>query len=372
MKKVLLYVCLALCLLSKGVCETLEDGLYQAMEQVDISALEEAAQEENLSERVLRLARGEVVWDAQEILASLRDAALGELKGSFRKMVGMIAPALLCALAGMLGGKNQSVAAIAQNVCFLALAAIMAEDMKAYLKVAEEAVVHMDEIMQALFPLLLTLLSAVGATRGAAIFQPAIAAASGTMTTLVRLFSLPMALGVAVVTLLDSLSEKIRLKRLAGVLRSVSTWTLGIAFTVFIGVTAMQGLSAGMADGVSIRAAKYAVDHFVPVVGGMFADTMDTLVGCSLLIKNALGVTGLMLLFSAGAIPMVHTLCAALTYRLCAALLQPAAQDRIAGTLHGFSDVLTLLFVIQLSVGAMFLLLVAQLLVVGNAAVGLR
>lgn len=359
-------------LFPSGLCESMEDGLQKVLDTLDVSALEEAAQTENMADILLSLSRGEIVWDVEGVLERLQKAALCELQGSFHRMLSLIGPALLCGLFGLLHGRGKGVVALAENICFLVLSAVMAADLKVYLTAAEQAVVRMDEIMQALFPLLLMLLSAVGATSGAALFQPAIAAASGTMTTLVKSVSLPMALGVAVVTMLDSLSEKMRLKRLAGVLRSCATWTLGIAFTVFIGVTAMQGLTTGTADGVSIRAAKYAVDHFVPVVGGMFADTMDTLVGCSLLIKNALGVTGLMLLLTAAGAPMLRTLCAALMYRLCAALLQPVAQERVAGTLHGFSDVLTLLFVIQLSVGAMFLLLVAQLLAVGNATVTLR
>ena len=40
--------------------------------------------------------------------------------------------------------------------------------------------------------------------------------------------------------------------------------------------------------------------------------------------------------------------------------------------MQDFSDVLMLLFVIQLSVGAMFVLLVAQMLAVGNLTVMLR
>lgn len=352
--------------------ESLEDGLKKVLDGMDVTSLESAAETENVKDVLLELARGNVVWDVQSVWAHLEETMLGEMRGSFRRMLLLIGPSLLCALAGLLRNHGKAAAALAENVCFLTLAAVMAADLKVYLTAAEQAVLQMDEIMQALFPLLLMLLSAVGATSGAALFQPAIAAASGTMTTLVKSVSLPLAMGVAVVTILDSLSAAMRLKRLAGVLRSCATWTLGIAFTVFIGVTAMQGLTAGIADGVSIRAAKYAVDHFVPVVGGMFADTMDTLVGCSLLIKNALGVTGLMLLLMAAGAPMLRTLCAALMYRLCAAFLQPVAQDRVAGTLHGFSDVLTLLFVIQLSVGAMFILLVAQMLTVGNATVTLR
>ncbi|MBR5232492.1 MAG: stage III sporulation protein AE [Clostridia bacterium] len=372
MKKGCIAVLLLIALMSCARGEELDQGLARVLEGIELDALERAAQEENLGETVLLLARGEVIWNAGEVLSHLKTFVLGEVQNSMQRMMGLLAPSLLCALIGVLRGKGKSVVSLAESICFLALAAVMGSDIKTYLAAAEGAVNRMDEIMESLFPILLTLLASVGSTAGTALFQPAVAAASGTMTTLVRNVSLPMALGMAVITMLDSLSEKMRLHRFSMLLRSCATWTLGIAFTVFIGVTALQGLSAGTADGVSIRAAKYAVDHFVPVVGGMFADTMDTLVGCSLLIKNALGITGMALLFAAAGLPMLRTLCAALMYRLCAALLQPVGQERVAGTLHGFSDVMTVLFVIQLSVGAMFMLLIAQMLAVGNAAVMLR
>ena len=110
----------------------------------------------------------------------------------------------------------------------------------------------------------------------------------------------------------------------------------------------------------------------MPVVGGMFADTMDTLVGASLLIKNAMGLTGLLLLLSTAAAPMIQTLGSVLLYRLCAALLEPLADGSVCRCVQDFSDVLMLLFVIQLSVGAMFVLLVAQMLAVGSLTVMLR
>ena len=104
----------------------------------------------------------------------------------------------------------------------------------------------------------------------------------------------------------------------------------------------------------------------------LLSGTLMALLPQGSLRRTAAMVTGLMMLLTAGGLPMLRTLCAALMYRLCAALLQPVAQERVAGTLQGFSDVLTLLFVIQLSVGAMFLLLIAQVLAVGGATVMLR
>jgi len=334
--------------------------------------LEEKSGQTDLKGLVTDLAQGKAVLEAGRILEALKKMVDGEMKLAFRRLPGLLAPAILCALTGVMRKSRDTIAHLCENVCFLSLAAVMASDLQTFLTEAENAVLRMSEMMQVLFPLLLMLLAAVGAAKGAALFQPAVSAAGGTMTTFVRSVSLPLCTGMAVVTLLDSLSETMRLKRLCQLLRSAATWTLGIAFTVFIGVTAMQGLTAAAADGVGIRAAKYAVDHFVPVVGGMFADTMDTLVGCSLMVKNALGATGLVLLLSVAAVPLVRTLSAALMYRICAALLQPVAQERVANTLQGFSDTLMLLFAIQLSVGAMFLLLVAQVLAVGNFTVMLR
>ena len=372
MKRLMALVMLMLLLPALACAQGLDAGLEQALGQVDLAPLETAAREDNLRVYLLRLAKGEMIWDARQVLDTLLRRLLGEARSSFSRMMGLLAPALLASAAGLLGGKRRDVIRIAESACFLALAATIAADMQLYLREAEQAVSRMAEMMQALFPILLTLLAAVGGSYGAALLEPAVSAASGIVTALVRGVSLRLSTGVAVVTLLDHLSPRMRLSRLAGLLRTASNWLLGVAFTVFLGVTSLQGLTASAADGVSIRAAKYAVDNFVPVVGGMFADTMDTLVGCSLLIKNAVGVTGLALLLSAAAVPMIRTLCAVMTYRLCAALLQPVAPSRAADLLQGFSDALMLLFIIQLSVSAMFVLLVAQVLAVGNGTVGLR
>ena len=372
MKRGLLLLLLLLLLPGMGQAEAVEAGLQQALDQVDVQALERVSGQQGLREVILRLARGETVWDAAESLRLLEEMAGRELRLSFSRMLGLMAPALLSAVAAALRTRSGSAAEMAENACFLVLSAALAADMRGYLVEAEQNVTRMAELMQTLFPMLLTLLAAVGATNGTALFKPAIAAAGGLMTTLARGVSLKLALGSAVVTLLDHLSPRMRLSRLGSLLRSACTWTLGIAFTVFIGVTAVQGLTAAVSDGIGIRAAKYAVDNFVPVVGGMFADTMDTLVGCAMMVKNALGITGLALLLGVTGLPLLRTLCAVLVYRLCAALLQPVAPQRASGMIHVFSEVLMLLFIIQLSVAAMFLLLTAQLLAVGHITVGLR
>ena len=230
----------------------------------------------------------------------------------------------------------------------------------------------MSEMMQAIFPLMVTLLAAVGGTASSAFYQPAVMAAAGSMTTLISHVTLPFAVSVAVLTMVGSLSDGLRISRLRRLLRQVAEWTLGFGFTVFIGVMTVQGVSAAAVDGVSIRTAKYAMDNFIPIVGGMFADTVDTLVGCSLIVQNAVGALGLILLLGALAAPLLRTVATMFLYRAASAFLQPIGDSPLARGMGEYAEVFSLLFIIQLSVGAMFLLLVAQLLTVANLTVMLR
>ena len=230
----------------------------------------------------------------------------------------------------------------------------------------------MSDAMQVIFPMLLSLLAAVGGSVSSTVLQPAVLAASGTMTAIVRDVTLRLLLCAGAVTAICHLSDRIHLGRLASLLRDAANWTLGVCFTVFIGVMVVQGVSSAAIDGVSIRTAKYAIDNFVPVVGGMFSDTVDTLVGCSLLVKNALGVFALLVLLGALLTPLMQALASVLVFKVCAALLEPVADERLVACVGDLADVLMALFSALLCVGAMFFLLVAQVLVVGNMTVMLR
>ena len=358
---------------------SLDESLQTVLDSLSITEFQQAvdsmtAEPVDIRDTVLKLARGEVAWDFSKLMESLSGSLLSALTGSLWRISRVLVPAVLCGILMHMRGAfaGDAVTEISRYACFLLVAVFMVQDLTEHIALAQKTIDLLSGAMQNLFPLLLTLLAAVGGTASAAFFQPAVVAASGTMTSLIRHVTMPFAVGAAVLIILDHVSEKVHVGRLASLFKQMANWTLGVSFTVFIGVTMVQGLGTAAVDGVSIRTAKYAIDNFVPIVGGMFADTVDTLVGCSLLIKNALGTTGLMVLVGICLTPMIQALCAVFIYRLCAAILQPVAESSIVDCLYDFSHVLMLLFIIQLSISAMFLLLVTQMLVVGNLTVMLR
>ena len=379
MKRFAVLMLFSLLLLPWTACaENIDKGMEAAVEQLELGELDqlldslgEPFASQGLRETLLKIARGEWTLSMDALLKLVGRRFLNVLTGSWWRITRLLAPALAVGICNALGQEKHG-AKVAGYGCFLLVAAFMVRDLIDQAKLAADTVERMSGGMQHLFPILLTLLAAVGGSNGSALFQPAVVAAAGTMTTAIHRVVLPLATSSALVSIVDHLGEENRFSRLASLLHTAATWTLGICFTVFLGVIVTQGLGASALDGVTIRTAKYALDNFIPVVGGLFADTVDTLVGGSLLIQNALGTTGLLLILGICLMPLMQTLGTVVLYRGTAAVLQPVAEGRILKCMESYAEALMLLFIVELCAAAMYVLLIAQILAMTNLTVLLR
>ena len=88
---------------------------------------------------------------------------------------------------------------------------------------------------------------------------------------------LPLVFLSAVFTMINSITEKDYVKKLAGFLRKGTIFLTGFAVTVFTGIAAIQGMVTKAADGILINTTKFSLDNFVPIVGGFAADSLDML-----------------------------------------------------------------------------------------------
>ena len=294
---------------------------------------------------------------------------LSAIRTSLWRLTRLMAPAMLWSLLKRVSGKSSEAG---RTVCQLCVCVFLAQDLSDHIHLATSAVQRMNNGMQGLFPLLLTMMAAVGGASGSAIMQPAVVASASTLTTLMTKVTVPLATASAILTLLCHLGDGLRLHRLAAFVQSLAAWTLGICFTVFIGVLTTRTVTAAALDGMTLRVSKYALSHFIPVVGGLFADTVDTLVGSGMLVQSALGVTGLILIAGYALSPLCQTLAAGMLYRLASALMQPVSDGSLSTCIHDFGRVLMLLFITQLCAAAMFLMLIAQLITVSAMTMMLR
>lgn len=265
--------------------------------------------------------------------------------------------------------EQQSVSQIADLFIFFALLALVTHSFIETLGAARHAIETMNHFMLATVPLTVTLLAASGSIASAAFFQPMLLFTVHFVSNVVFYVVFPLIFFSAVLDLTSTLSVRYQLTRLAGLFRSVGIGVLGLALAGFIGVTTIQGAGKGIVDGVVLRTMKFGVSTFVPVVGKAISDAAETVLSASLLVKNAVGVAGLVVICLIAVFPAIKILAVSLMYGGSAAMMQPLGETPMVACLGTLGKTLVLVFACVAAVALMFFFSLCILLASANLAV---
>lgn len=282
--------------------------------------------------------------------------------------------AVVCVLLTHLGQSfaAQNVSKLAFYVCYLVMMGLAVNSFLATVRLGRSAVGDLVGFMYALLPVVTSLLAAAGGVTASALLDPMVLGSVATIGHLVQNLVFPLAVLTAVVTLVGHLAEGFSLTRLSALLRDVTIGMTGTLLAGFVGLLVARGVTAAAADGVGLRAAKYVSGTFVPVVGKGISDAMETVAGCSLVLKNAMGGYGAWTLAVLTALPLAKILAVIAIYRVAAALVQPLGETRLADALHTFGNCFVVLFAVTALVGLAFFLGLTILVALGNLTYALR
>ena len=217
-----------------------------------------------------------------------------------------------------------------------------------------------------IFPVLLTLLTALGGSVSVGIYQPAIAMLGEVFVSLISYVLLPIFIFSIVFSVVGNLSNNVKLDKFVSFLQGAFKWTIGLCFTIFLGFVSIQGIVAGSVDGLSIRTAKYAIKSYIPIVGGYLSDGISIIMASSALIKNAIGGVGLMILFFMVVSPIVNIALYMLSLRFIAGIIEPLGDGKTANFLSSISKSLSLLIALLIAVSFMYLVLTGLIMCSAN------
>lgn len=268
--------------------------------------------------------------------------------------------------------ENKTVSKVAYAISYVVLIIIAINSFSVAVEYAKSAISSMIHFMVAMMPLLLTLLASMGNIVSVSVMHPLIIFMVHTIGTLIYTIVFPLLFLSAILHIASSLTDKYKVTHLADLMRNISVSLLGVFLTVFLGVISVRGATAAVFDGITIRTAKYVTGNFVPVVGRMFSDATDTVITASLLVKNAIGLSGVIVIVMLCAFPALKILAIALIYNISAAIMQPLGSSPIASCLQTIGKSLIYLFAALASVGLMFFLALTIMIAAGNFSVMMR
>lgn len=349
------------------------DELQQIIDTMD-DDLKEYIPEINIKGFLTKIINGESIISLQDIVQGTVKYFLKEVVANWNILGQIIVLAAIYALLSNLQSafENDVVGKLANNVCYLVIITITIKSFMIALDLGTETIEIMVTFMQILLPILLTILIALGGVTTSAFFHPVLLGAIGFIGTIIKSVVLPLILFSAVLEIVNNLSSKVQVTKLASLLKQSAVVILGFVLTTFIGIISIQGITASTVDGVTIRTAKFAVDKFIPIVGGFLSDAMDTVIGYSLLLKNGIGVIGLIFIFIICLAPMLKIIALVTIYRICAAIVEPIAKSQLSNCLNHMSNSLVLIFATVASVAIMFFITITVIVGASNITVMMR
>lgn len=238
--------------------------------------------------------------------------------------------------------------------------------------VVKDAIDTLGTIVDVTTPVLIGLLTSIGGFSSSALLSPAMAALTGGVFTAVRVAILPAILIALVLAVASNISSMIKLQKTSSLIYSFVKWALTLIMIVFLGVMAIKGLSGAAIDGITFKTAKYTIDKMVPVIGGMFSDSLDTLMACGLMVKNGVGIVGVVIMGCAMAAPIAAVVGNMFLFKLAAAVSEPFADERCTAMFTGIAGAVQLMAVVLLLCCAMAFISVAVFIGAANTAIMLR
>ncbi|QOT00702.1 stage III sporulation protein AE [Brevibacterium sp. JNUCC-42] len=268
--------------------------------------------------------------------------------------------------------EKNTVSVVAYAIAYLVLMVLAMNSFHVAITYAKDAIQGMSDFMLAMIPLVLALLASMGNLASAAMFHPIIVFMINISGFLISTIIFPLLFLSAMLSIVSLFSERYKVTQLAILLRNIAMGVMGSFLTIFLAILSIQGATSAMADGVTIRTAKYITGNFVPVVGRMFTDAADTVVSASVLVKNAVGLAGVIILLLLCAFPAMKILVLALIYNFSSAVLQPLGNSPIIKALGTIGKSLLYVFAALATVGLMFFLAITIIIAAGNISLMVR
>lgn len=151
----------------------------------------------------------------------------------------------------------------------------------------------------------------------------------------------PMIHVFILVLFLNHLFEEDKLSKLAEFMEKVIGIILKGAFGAVIGLGVVQSLLTPMKDRLANSVMLSGVSS-IPGIGGALGSAGEILFSCGMLIKNSVGIVGLILLFVVAVIPVLKIGCFWVMYHLLSIVLQPIADKRLVECVSGVARGCTL------------------------------
>lgn len=206
----------------------------------------------------------------------------------------VIVMVLLSVLQG-LNGLSATTVRLAGTIC---ICIILLSPSRLFLDLGMETVETTGEYSKLLIPVMTAALAAEGSAVTASALYTATMLFNTVLTTAITRVIIPLLYGYIALCIATAVLGESHLGNLKGFFKWSITWVLKAAIYIFTAYISITGVISGTTDAAALKATKMAISGVVPVVGGMISDASETILVGASVVKNGVGIYGLLAVIS--------------------------------------------------------------------------
>ena len=268
--------------------------------------------------------------------------------------------------------ENDGVSKLIYYVQYILIVTIIMSNFSDIVLTVQDTTTNLVAFMQMLIPLLITLMMYTGSITTSSMLEPIILFMINFLGNIIQSIIIPLVLVFTSLVIISKISDKVQIDKLSKFLKSGIVGFLGIILTIFVGVVSLEGSLTSSVDGITAKTAKSIVSSAVPVVGKVLGDAVDSVLGCGIILKNAVGIVGVIIVIGICIMPIIKLSVLTLAYKLLACVVQPVADGKIVSLLDQIGDIFKLLLAILCSIAFLLIIGTALVLKISNSGMMYR
>ena len=380
MKRIILIFILVLMIPNYAFAESQEEIMSSTQEKFNISGFLKEAQKytnESFEEIDLSSMLGQAIQgkiDNNKLYKIIIKLLGKEVSSSLKILISIL---VIIVIHGILkamtdGLENNSVSQIIYFVQYILIVTLIMSNFSEIIKLVKDTANDLVGFINVLIPLLLTLMVYTGNITTSTVIEPIVLAISNFVGNIIADVLIPIVLIIVTFSIVSKVSERVQVEKLSKFLKSGVVWFLGIVLTVFVGVVSLEGTLSSSVDGVTAKTAKAAISTVIPVVGKILGDVVDSVLGCGVILKNAVGFVGVIVILSICIMPIIKIGTLSIIYSLASAVVQPIADEKIVKLLDEMSGVFKLLLGILCALSVILIIGITMVVKISNSGMMYR
>lgn len=268
--------------------------------------------------------------------------------------------------------QNDNVSKMIYYVQYIAIVTVIMNNFSDVISMVKETATNLVGFMNSLIPILVSLMLYTGSITTSSILEPAILFMINFIGNIIQSFLIPAVLIAATLSSVSKIGEKVQIDKISKTFNSGIIWILGIILTTFVGVISLEGTLSSSIDGITAKTAKAIVSSSIPIVGKILGDAVDTVLGCGIILKNAIGVIGVIIIIGICIMPILKIAILTVSYKILASVSEPIADAKIVKLLEQIGDIFKVLLAILCSISVMVIVGTTLVIKISNSGMMYR